>query len=257
MTCYKSMRTLAPVALAAVFFSAAAPNAWAQDEEEPALTVGEILIQLNDTDGDLGFHARIDGDPWEKLEIENPYGKKIFNIRNRRSLKTQGLTEFAFESAEPQFDELDPEEFFDRFPEGEYEISAKSTEGTEMERIAVYTHVIPAAPLIISPYPAPDCDEATPVALGPVTLVWDAVTTSHPDLGRNDPAIEITHYVVSVEREAPEPVLQLDISLPADATSFAIPDDFLALGTLFKFQVLVGEASGNETSAEGCFEFQE
>lgn len=32
----------------------------------------EIFIELNDTDGDLGLHASIDGGPWASLEVQAP-----------------------------------------------------------------------------------------------------------------------------------------------------------------------------------------
>ena len=47
----------------------------------------------------------------------------MLDIRLSRRLKRQGLTELFFESAEPTFDELDPDDFFDRFPEADYEVS--------------------------------------------------------------------------------------------------------------------------------------
>ena len=40
--------------------------------EPPTFSQAEIFLELNDTDGDLGLHASIDGDPWLDLEIEGP-----------------------------------------------------------------------------------------------------------------------------------------------------------------------------------------
>ena len=83
--------------------------------------VAELFFELNDTDGDLGIHADIDGGPWTSLEIEGPGERKLLHIVSKSRLRLQGLTQLAFESAEPSFDELDPADFFLRFPEGEYE----------------------------------------------------------------------------------------------------------------------------------------
>ena len=229
-------------------------TAYADNEgEEIPFTVSEILAQLNNTDGDLGFHARIDGEPWRQLVIEDPNERILLNVRNRGSLRKQGLTEFAFESAEPTFDDLTPEEFFERFPQGEYEISGITTEGDEMESEDAFTHVLPAPPNLLSPAPL-GCDEPVQLAPGPVLISWDAVTTSHPEIGAFDPAIEITRYIVTVEREEPEPVISYDVELPPDVTILEVPAAFIALGTGFKFQVLATESSGNETSEESCFE---
>ena len=35
-----------------------------QPEPPPVFTEAEIFLELNDTDGDLGIHASIDGGPW-------------------------------------------------------------------------------------------------------------------------------------------------------------------------------------------------
>ncbi len=47
----------------------------AQDFEE-----SDIYFELNDTDGDLGIHALIDGDAWRTLVIEDPDGRREFSV---------------------------------------------------------------------------------------------------------------------------------------------------------------------------------
>ena len=81
------------------------------DDEEIPFDVAEIFFELNDTDGDLGIHALIDGDPWKRLTIEDQRERKVLNVFVRGRLKRQGLTEFFFESAEPPFEsDEDPSE---------------------------------------------------------------------------------------------------------------------------------------------------
>jgi len=228
---------------------AAYSQAWA-DHEEP-FSVAQVLIQLNDTDGDLGFHARIDGDPWKRLRIENPKEKTLLNLKLRGQLRRQGLTEFAFESAEPTFDELSPEVFFKRFPEGPYEIEGKGTEGVEYESISYLSHLIPAAPgdLSVSGVPAPeDCDGTIPMVTGPIVISWSPVDASHPDLGRAGD-VEIDSYEVAVEGES----IDYTIDVEGDITSVKLADGAIPSGEVIKYQVLVREAEGNETSSESCF----
>ena len=86
----------------------------AQDFEE-----SDIYFELNDTDGDLGIHALIDGDACRTLVIENPDGRRELSISLNGGMRRQGLTELFFESAEPSFDDLGPARFLRRFPEGE------------------------------------------------------------------------------------------------------------------------------------------
>ncbi|GBF29687.1 hypothetical protein MnTg03_01263 [bacterium MnTg03] len=38
------------------------------DDDEIPFEEGWLFFELSDTDGDLGIHAKIDGDDWKKLE---------------------------------------------------------------------------------------------------------------------------------------------------------------------------------------------
>ena len=107
--------------LAALALLIASPLSWADDDEDEEIPYdeAELFFELNNTDGDLGIHALIDGDGWKKLSIEDPMERKMLNVRVKGRLRRQGLTEFFFESAEPIFADLPPAVFFARFPEGE------------------------------------------------------------------------------------------------------------------------------------------
>lgn len=239
-----------PVALCGLALIAALAAA-AHAEEELPFAEAQVLLQLNDTDGDLGFHARIDGEPWKRLVIESPDEVVLFDLRLRSSLRRQGLTEIAFESAEPTFDELDPEVFFRRFPEGEYEIEGIGFDGVEYESISELSHLIPAAPanLAVSGTPAPeDCDGDIPLALDPIVISWDPVTDSHPTLGEPG-EIEVDSYEVAIEAES----VDYTIDVEADVTSVTLASGAIPSGEEVKYQVLVREGEGNETSSESCF----
>ncbi len=233
-----------------------APNCWAEDDEIP-FDVASIFFELNHTDGDLGIHALIDGEPWKKLEIEDPRGNEILDISVRGRLRRQGLTEIFFESAEPSFDELPPKKFFRRFPEGEYEIEGTTLDGEELESTSWLSHVMPAPPLnvtVADAAAAEDCDVVPlPMVSEPVVIRWDAVVGSHPEIGEAGP-IEVVKYQVVVEQEDLEAVLSID--LPPDVTELEIPAGFIALGDEFKFEILVREATGNQTAIESCFEVE-
>jgi hypothetical protein len=233
---------------AAVCIMVASPT-WAGDEQPFA--EAQVLIQLNDTDGDLGFHARIDGEPWKRVIIEGPNEEILFDVRLRRALRRQGLTEFAFESAEPTFDELDPEVFFRRFPEGDYEIEGKGFGGVEYESTSYLSHLIPAAPdnLHVSGVPAPeDCDGVIPVATSPIVIAWDEVDSSHDELGRAGD-VDIDSYEVAVEAET----VDYTIDVEGDVTEVELATGAVPSGEEVKYQVLVREAEGNESSSESCF----
>jgi hypothetical protein len=132
-------------ALGGVILLATAQVGWAQDDgEEIPFAEADIFLELNDTDGDLGLHALIDGDAWSRLEIEGPNERRLLFVRAIGGLARQGLTELFFESAEPSFDELAPEAFFRRFPAGTYEIEGRTLEGDVLESEVELSHVLPA-----------------------------------------------------------------------------------------------------------------
>ncbi|MDH3659738.1 MAG: hypothetical protein OEU92_06880, partial [Alphaproteobacteria bacterium] len=225
------------------------------DNEEP-FSVADLFFELNNTDGDLGLQALIDGDPWTQAEIEDPKGKTILQTKVSRNLAKQGLNELFFESAEPGFDELSPDAFFKRFPAGTYEISARKLGGGELESETEVTQVLPAPAgnIAVNGQPTPeDCDaEDKPVVGRPVLVTWDAVTTSHPEIGASDPNIDITFYEAVAEIDE-TPFKAVGI-LPSSVTSFVVPDEILTLGDEVKLEVVVEEASGNRTVTETCFE---
>jgi hypothetical protein len=226
------------------------------DEEETPFDEARLYFELNHTDGDLGIHSLIDGDAWKRLEIDDPNDVRMLDVFVRGRLRKQGLTEVFFESAEPPFDELAPKTFFKRFPEGVYDFSGLTLEGQELDSEVTLSHILSAPPenIHISEVPAAEnCDADTlPSVNAPVTISWDAVTRSHPEIGKQG-AVEVEHYQLVVEREEPT-LLVFSVELPPDLTKFTIPDDFVALGDAFKFEIIVKATNGNQTAVESCFE---
>jgi len=260
------------VAAVALILGVAAPNCWANDEDEIPFDEANIFFELNNTDGDLGIHALIDGEPWKKLKIEDPRGRRMLNIRVNGRLRRQGLTEIFFESAEPTFDELPPKKFFRRFPEGWYEIEGITLEGDKLESEVELTHTMPAPPVayVNGELMAVQCDEdeegydATKVDLnddGSVTIEWDPVKLSHPDPNGGgagvQPPIPVTIHnyevVVEVDIDGEDFTSVFSVVLPPGETSVTIPSEFIALGDEFKYEVLAREGSFNQTAVESCF----
>ena len=248
-----------PLAVAVLLIGALAPASRAEDEEEIPFDVANVFFELNNTDGDLGIHALIDGEPWKTLAIENPNERENLQIRLRGNLRRQGLTELFFESAEPTFDELAPETFFRRFPEGEYEVEGTTIEGEELESTAIVTHLLPAPPEIeVNGEELPeDCDEGpVPAVSEPFIVSWDPITLSHPDLGRTNEPITVVNYQLVVEREEPTP-LKITLDLSPDVTAVELPAGLLDPGDELKVEVLVREDSDNQTATESCFEVED
>lgn len=122
--------------LTAVATSVAAALGSTAQATDPCGDFGEckVLVEINSSDGDIGFHFLVDGDDLISTSMFNPRHRKLFTYRVRRELREQYLTETFAESAEPLcFDPTtddDPEnddedfvtlpEFLDRWDAGTY-----------------------------------------------------------------------------------------------------------------------------------------
>jgi len=231
------------VAAVALVGAGMAPASWAA--EEVPFSISKMIIEFNATADDVGVQVLLDGEPWKKLAIFSPTGRRILDVAPRRSLQLQGLTELFFESSEPSLDDLPLADFLARFPAGIYEFEGETVDGVKMEGEATFTHVIPAGPEIVSPVSFTQ----DPPVVDPDSLVieWEPVTTTIAS-----GALTIAGYQVIVEQVTPLRVLSL--ALPAAVTSVVIPPEFFVqLGTLHKFEVLAIEAGGNQTITEGEF----
>jgi hypothetical protein len=215
-------------------------NLWADSNKDAQIPFAEvnIFIEFNSTDEDVGVQVFLDADSWRRLIITNPNGAEILDVTASRSLRTQGLTEFFFESSEPSLDEVPLEEFLERFPEGEYTFIGRTIEGELLEGTDTFTHAIPDGPSIVSP-------ERNGMVLDPrnVIIRWDPVTT---------PAgIEIVSYEVIVS--GGDPSSEFDAVLPATSTRLRVPREILQAGQRYDFEVLAKEVSGNQTITSGFF----
>lgn len=229
----------------------------------------KVLVEINATDGDIGFHALLDGDAWHKVTIDDPGGKRIFREKARGSLADQGLTENFFESDEPLCSEDLVEEegervvtlrkFQKRFPAGEYIFAGKSHEGDTLTGTATLTYNLPAAPDI------EDFDGTGNVPTDDAEISWaggdDLGECPFGDLVPDPESIEEVGWEVVVEPEdeaAVSPLRVFSVQLPPEQTSVTVPQEFLdgyvAQGvTVFKFEVGAIEESGNQTFSEGTF----
>ncbi len=238
--------TRALLALAVVLVGGAARVGVAQE-----LSEAELFFELNDSAGDLGIHSSIDGGPYTTLEIEDPRGRVILWMSAFGRLAQQGLTQFFLESAEPPFSLLAPAVFFQRFPEGRYEIEAVDRNGVEFGAAVRLSHVMAARPghITANGVPAVDCDApALPTLSAPVVVDWDPVTKSHPTIGKSGP-VQIVRYEFFTERVG----VKFSVQLPPTVTEFEIPAEVLELGDEFKYEIIARTASGNNTAVEACF----
>jgi hypothetical protein len=232
---------------------------------EPCGDFGEckVLVEINATDGDIGFHFLVDGDDLNSARIDDPNGAKVFEDQAKGPLAEQKLTETFAESAEPvcrealKEDEDDVvvtlEEFVDRWTAGTYTFTGKGDEGEKSEGETTLSHELPAAPADvdfdvdtgeISWGEGDDLGEcATAEELA--ALVADGVLPTHPE------DVEVVAWeavfepdVAGLEFSVRVPVGQMSVTVPAELID-SLPDD-----TPAKIEVGAIGADDNATFTE-------
>lgn len=218
-----------------------APKLWAIPFSQT-----KIIIETNATAGDAGIQIFLDATGWKRLEIFDPNGQKIFDVRASGSVGMTGITELFFESAEPSFEDLPLDQLLARFPQGNYTFKGTTVDGKTLNGNATLKHNIPAGPEIV--FPAEGAAPLNPN--NPVVIDWDPVTDPFPD---TDLAVKIVAYQVIVERVKPTPLRVFSVEVPAAVTKVTVSPEFLQANAEYIFEVLAIEASGNQTISEGAF----
>ena len=235
----------------------------ANDDNELPFKATSIIFET--TEDDIELQAFVDGNAWKTLKIEDPKERKIFDLRTQRRLGRQGLSELHFASEPDHFpeDALAPSDeanevakaFFRKFPAGNYEVEGQTVDGNELEGVATLTHVLPALPEIEEPVSWTD----DPPLVDPFNLVikWKPVTTRFIGAG----PVNIIEYQVILDQVEPQRTTPwIDgsarrglINVPGNVTSLTVPPEYLLRDTLYDFEVLAIEASGNTTISIGEF----
>jgi hypothetical protein len=195
-----------------------------------------VIIEVNDTEGDAGLQFFLDGEPWRRMKVFRPGGKKVLDLKGTGRLRNWGLTESFHETNEPEFSEVPLDKFKRRFPEGTYKFAGRTIEGKRLVGKGKLSHDIPNGPEITFP----SADSTVPH--GDVEATWAPVP---------EPGTEITGWRVIVERE--DPFRSYQVELPASQTSVKIPSEFLEPGTEYLLEIQTIEASGNLTFSEHFF----
>jgi hypothetical protein len=229
----------------------------------------KVLVEINATDGDIGFHALLDGDAWDQVTVDDPSGITIFQEMAQGPLAEQGLTENFFESSEPvcaaELVEEEGErfvtlsEFQERFPAGTYTFVGSTRESGMLTGTGELTYNLPAAPDIAG------FDGTGNVPTDDANVQWshgdDLGVCPFEGLHPAPEAVQEAGWQVVVEPEDDESVSPLrvfSVDLTPEVTSVRVPQEFLdayvAQGVnVFKFEIVAIEESGNQTASEGIF----
>lgn len=219
--------------------------------EEIPLKEAKLNIEHNATDSDTGFQGAIDSEGWEWLDVIGPDGTVVLTLEGRGELATLGVTELFFETVEPANVDVPIEDMLAKLPEGDYTIIGPTMEngvsGDHTVGIALLTHDIPAGPGLLTPA------KGVSVPVGDLEFSWSPVTetiTGEP--------VEIISYQLIVEKDEevhPHAIGKRGLSmyLPASTTSMTISSGFFEPGTVYQWEVLAIEESGNQTLSSSEF----
>ncbi len=120
--------------------------------------IGEckVLIEINASDGDIGFHFLVDADSANTIRMDDPNGAKVFEDKAFGPLREQKMTETFVESAEPlcwpdpeadeDEDGVSLREFLELWAEGTYDIRVDGDDGEKVFGETELSHDLPAAP---------------------------------------------------------------------------------------------------------------
>lgn len=115
-----------------------------------------VLVEINATDGDIGFHWLADAEGLVRTEIRDPRGQRIYANFALGALREHTLTETFGESSEPvcrPWLAEDPDDevvtlpqFVRRFPAGAYQVRGLTGDGELVSGRTALTYWLPAAP---------------------------------------------------------------------------------------------------------------
>lgn len=193
----------------------------------------ELFIETNATDADIGLQLFADAEAWDSFKLFDPNGRELMQKSSTKGLlRGWGLTEYFWETEEPEFSEVSVAEFKRQFPEGKYTFRGRTVDGRTIVGSDRLSHLIPDGPVVTSPTEGAVLDRDS------VVVSWEPVT--------KPAGVEIASYEVIIEQRE----RSLDMRLPPDVTSVSIPPEFLTPGVKALGEVLAKERSGNQTITE-------
>lgn len=222
----------------------------------------KVLIEINASDGDIGFHFLIDGDDLLGVRLTDPSGAKTFEDNAKGSLAEQKLTETFAESSEPLCwldPEADPDdevvtltEFLERWQAGTYTFTGKGSQGEKIEGGTTLSYLLPAAPVEVT-FDGSTISWESGNDLGECADENDLIALVNagilPELPENVP-ISVWEVVLEPENISG---LKFSIRVPNDQMSVTVPEEYLdALpdDTLAKIEVGAISADDNATFIE-------
>lgn len=189
----------------------------------------KVFLEQNvqDQDAEVKIEATGGKGGLAALQVKAPDGRTVIDFKAPDS--RLGMRTVVLESPEPRNDGSVQADF----PAGTYTFSGRSVGGEQLEGSATLSHALPAPTRLI--HPRPDATNVPPQRL---LIHWQAVKG-------------LAAYVVVIEQEPSGQ--EIKVNLPADVTSFKVPDGFLRPGTEYKLGIGTVASDGNASFIETAF----
>ena len=276
------------ISLALLFTALAAPALAQECGDEEDFGECRVLIEINSTDGDIGFHWLADGDDLNATRIDDPNGEKVFENGAFGPLREQKLTESFGESAEPPCfgndeDVVTLRDFREIWEPGTYAFRGKGDDGEKTFGEAELTYWLPAAPDITEEFDDKgdriieweagvdlgECASLEEIEKEPGGLLHDGTLAEapgdvpvlayevvmEPDVDDNDPRAGLVFSVrVAADPEQEAGVTTYQLTVPADYLA-SLGDDtpvkieIGAIGGDFEIDEETGEVEGDADNA--------
>jgi hypothetical protein len=176
----------------------------------------EVMVEA--IGGDLGLAT---------LKVVAPDGRTVVDFKAPDS--KLGVRQVRLESPEPK----DKDAVRKDFPEGTYRFVGTTTAGATLQGETKLSHRMPDASSFVQPQP-----DATNVPAKGMQVRWRAVKN-------------VAKWLVIIEHEPTGNTFS--VNLPPTASTFVVPDGFLAPGRKYKLGIAAVGSDGNSTVIETDF----
>ena len=209
--------------------STAAAGGPSSGEASPFATA-HVQFEQNATDGDYEavFEAMGGSEGLKALTVTAPDGRTLVDFK-APDAGVLGIRQFRFESPEPK----DLAGLKAAYPEGEYKFAGTGASGSRFEGSSSLHHGLPATTSFVRPAAG-----AENVTMNHLVLSWK-------------PVADVAGYIVYIEQD--ELGVNINARLPGSASSFVVPDGFLAPETEYTMGIATVMQSGNASYIEGSF----
>ncbi len=203
--------------------------ALAAEKAEPFEDVS-VRFEQNATDGDVeAVFEAIGGDEGlAKLTLSAPDGHAVVELTSPGK-SAMGIREFHFESPEP----TDVAALQKAYPEGQYTFTATTSSGEQLEGKSTLSHKLPVPTSFVFPKA-----DARNVPAKNLKITWA-------------PVKGVAGY--TLELSPAKTSAHIEVKLPANMTSFSVPDGFLIPGGKCQLGIGTVSSAGNVSVIETTF----